>query len=95
MFFNIILSIIFLIFVFPKIMNYICDTYFGTNYRNKPINNNGKRKVRFADDEVKHYHLSQQEKNMKRKAYRQIRKQSNHYRQVDQLCWSIEGLKIN
>ena len=95
MLFNIMLTIIFFVFIFTPIMNYISDNYFGTKYCNKPINSNEKRRVRFADDEVKLYHLSQEERSMKSKAYRQITKEANHYRRVTNLCWLIEDLKIN
>ncbi len=67
-------------------MNYISDTLFGTK--------NTKKRVRFANDEIIHYHLSDQERNMKRKAYKQIRKQSKHYNNMDDLCYLMEDLKI-
>lgn len=88
MLFKIFLSILFLVFVFRPSMNYISDTFYGTNY------NDTKKRVRFADDEIIHYHLSEQERNMKRKAYKKIRKQSKHYRQMDHLSYLMNKLKI-
>ncbi len=64
---------------------------FVTNYI---FNRNNKRKVRFTNDQVFHYHLSEQERNMKKKAYKRIRRQSKHYRQIDYLCYLMEDLKI-
>jgi len=88
MLFKIFLSILFLIFVFRPSMNYISDTFYGTNY------NDTKKRVRFTDDKIIHYHLSEQEKNMKKKAYQRIRRQSKHYRKMDQLSYLMEDLKI-
>ena len=82
--------ILFLVLVFRPSLNYISDTYFGTKYNT----NDNKKRVRFTDDKVIHYHLSEQERNMKRKAYKKIRKQSKHYRQMDHLSYLMDKLKI-
>ena len=79
---------LFVVFVFRPTMNYVF------NYNDDEIINNKNRRVRFADDQVVHYHLSDQERNMKRTAYKKIRIQSRHYRKMDHLCYLMEGLKI-
>ena len=58
------------------------------------IFNDNKRRVRFATDEVKVYHLSKQERKMKKDAYKRINKESKHYRKMHQLCYLMEDLKI-
>ena len=55
---------------------------------------NNKRRVRFTADEVKVYHLSKQERQMKKDAYKRINKESKHYRKMHQLCYLMEDLKI-
>jgi hypothetical protein len=47
------------------------------NYFTKPNNDNNdnrKRKVRFGKNEIRYYNLSQEEKNMKKQALRDIEK---------------------
>jgi len=64
-----------------------------TNPQNDLFKN--KKSVSFTTSEVKHYHLSYQERNMKRKTYKQISKNARHYRQVDYLCHIMKDLKLD
>jgi len=56
---------------------------------------NNKRRVTFTTNEVKYYHLSNEERKMKKDTIRRVRRQSRHYRQMDYLCYAMDNLKIN
>ena len=92
--FQLFLIILFITMIFTPVMNYYFDTYFGTNYQNKTNSKSTKKSVSFSNDEVVHYYLSSQERNMKRKAYKEVCKSSDHYRRMDYLNNMMNGLKI-
>ena len=74
MIFYLLLTCIFIGFVFTPIMNLYFDTYFNTNYTGN------KRKVRFAkNNEVAYYYLSKKERYDKKKAYRKISENAYKY----------------
>ena len=79
--FKIFSMLIFVVYIVRPTFNYIFQ--------------NRKRKVRFATNEIKYYHLSKQERKMKRKAYKEITKSVNHYSKINDLCSLMEDLKIN
>ena len=81
MFFKIVLLFVVTPIVLTPLFNYI----FGEK----------KRRVRFAADEVKVYHLSKSERKMKKDAYKRISISSRHYRKMDTLCWFMDNLSIN
>ena len=81
--------------IFTPTMNYFFDTYFGTNYRKSSMKTKStKKSVSFSSKEVVYYHLSTQERNMKRKAYKEVCKSSKHYRRMHYLTRMMNGLKI-
>lgn len=87
----ILLVISFIIQVFVYTINALSDKIFGTQY-NKVYES---KRVRFTDDKVILYELTKEEREMKKKAYKRIRRASRHYRQMDYLCHMMEDMKIS
>ena len=86
------LIVSFTVQIFIYTMNEISDRILGTNY-NKTFKE--EKTVRFASDEIITYNLSNEERQMKKDAYKKIRRSTRHYRRMEQLTRMMDNLNIN